>query len=99
MCLPWILCSSNFYLLQTCPPPFLEALCYPCTHIHILHTTLLLLAKKTPISLLMLLLFGKTKREKAAEHSSVLPGNAVSSQGHQASHVLGKRPLLSGAEV
>lgn len=99
MCLPWILCSSNFYLLQTCPPLILEALCCPWAHIHILHTTLQLLAKKTPISLLMLLLFGKTKREKAAEHSSVLPGNAVSSQGRQASHVLGERALPSGAEV
>lgn len=62
-------------------PVFLEALCYPCAHVRILHTTLQLLAKKTPISLLMLLLFGKTKREKAAEcreHSSVLPGNAQS---------------------
>lgn len=26
MCLTWILCSSNFYLLQTCPPLVLEAI-------------------------------------------------------------------------
>lgn len=60
------------------PLGFLEALCSLCAHIHILHTTLQLLTKKTPTSLLMLLLFRTTKREKAAEHSSVLPGNAQS---------------------
>lgn len=65
MCLPRISCSSNFYLLQTCPPPwFLEALCYPCAHILILYTTLQLLAKKHQCRCLCCCYLGKVKGKK-----------------------------------